>query len=192
MSETRSGFTPQQLIERIAVRDPEAMAELYRRYSEALFAVALRLLGRREDAEEMLQETFLEIWRRAADYDRSKASVSTWVMLICRSRALDRARAARAARQALEALGREPPTPAPSPDRLERLRRAERRRRLRCALAELPREQRLALALAFDHGLTQVEIAERLGLPLGTVKTRTYLGIAKLRRALGPGGRDLL
>lgn len=184
--------TPEQLVERIAERDPEAMADLYRRYSEALLTLARRLLGRPEDAEEVLQETFLAVWRRARDYDRAKASVSTWLMVICRSRAVDRLRTAHAARQALAALAREPSPPVPAPDRADRLLHDQRRRRLRRTLTELPPEQYQALALAFDHGLTHRQISERLGLPLGTVKTRTYLGIAKLRRALGPRGRDLL
>lgn len=189
---TPERLSPEQLVERIAERDPEAMADLYRRYSEALLTLARRLLGRPEDAEEVLQETFLAVWRRARDYDRAKASVSTWLMVICRSRAVDRLRTAHAARQALAALAREPSPPVPAPDRADRLLHDQRRRRLRRTLTELPPEQYQALALAFDHGLTHRQISERLGLPLGTVKTRTYLGIAKLRRALGPRGRDLL
>lgn len=189
---TPERLSPEQLVERIAERDPEAMADLYRRYSEALLTLARRLLGRPEDAEEVLQETFLAVWRRARDYDRAKASVSTWLMVICRSRAVDRLRTAHAARQALAALAREPSPPVPAPDRADRLLHDQRRRRLRRTLTELPPEQHQALALAFDHGLTHRQISERLGLPLGTVKTRTYLGIAKLRRALGPRGRDLL
>lgn len=183
--------SPRQLVERIARRDEAAMADLYQRYAAALFAIALRLLRRREDAEEVLQETFLEVWSRAPDYDPTRSSVSTWLMLICRSRTLDRLRARATSRRTLLSIHHEP-TPPPAVERAEGIVLGERRRSLRRALAKLPREQRQTIALAFGCGLTQAQISRRLGIPLGTVKTRTYLGMAKLRRALASRRGELL
>ena len=190
----QKGPTPEELVERIAKRDELAQAalrELYNRYAATLFAIALRLLGKPEDAEEILQETFLEVWKRAPGYTRTKASVSTWVMLICRSRALDRVRTLAASRRMLTTLQRQP-LPNNTMCSETGLRDRERREALRMALASLPPEQHEAIGLAFGQGLTQVQISDQLGIPLGTVKTRTYLAMKKLRQSLGPWRSELL
>jgi RNA polymerase sigma-70 factor (ECF subfamily) len=159
----------------------EALRSLYDVCSGKVMALALRLLGDRAEAEDVVQETFLELWRRAAEYDPSRADPATWAAVIGRSRALDRLRArstaARiAAAQALEPV--EDPRPAPAEAR-------EERQRIQAALAALPPEQREVIQLAYFEGLAQSEIAARTGQPLGTVKTRVRLAMEKLGAALG-------
>jgi RNA polymerase sigma-70 factor (ECF subfamily) len=163
--------------------DPRALRATYDACSGRVMAVALRLLGDRGEAEDVVQETFLELWRRAERYDPARASVATWAVVIGRSRALDRLRARSSAARAAHAEASSPSLPTPAP--LELAERREARARVAAALAELPPEQREALELAHFDGLSQSEIAARTGLPLGTVKTRVRLAMAKLSDRLG-------
>jgi RNA polymerase sigma-70 factor (ECF subfamily) len=179
------------LVRRIALREEAALAELYDRYSTLLLAVARRILGSTGDAEEILQEAFLQAWLQADRYDPARSSVSTWLVLVARSRALDRLRARRTRERTAEAAGQEPP-PETSSGGDGRVLHLERRQRVRSALAELPAEQREVLELAFFGGLSQSEIATRTGAPLGTVKTRALLGMKKLRQALREQVRELM
>jgi RNA polymerase sigma-70 factor, ECF subfamily len=179
------------LVRRIAARDQGALGELYDRYGGMLLALAHRVLGAPGEAEEIVQETFLQVWDKARTYDPTRSSVSTWLVLLGRSRAIDRLRSRRAGERAGEALrGQSPKHASPSgpADVLFR----ERRERVREELAALPLVQRDVLEMAFYEGLTQSEIAERTGLPLGTVKTRTLLAMKKLRTALRAEIRELL
>ncbi len=144
----------------------------------------------RQEAEDVLQEAFLQVWRRAADFDESRGRVFTWLVTIARSRALDRLRAlgarARLADQAAQA-------PADQVgDAAEDALKSEQGTIVRQALTELPEEQRRALLLAYFEGLTQSEIAARLGEPLGTIKTRMRSGLIKLRELLRGQARGLI
>ncbi len=172
------------LLDRLADRRPEALAELYDRYSPLLLGVTRRILGCAADAEEALQEALLQVWNQAERYDPSRSSISTWLVLIARSRALDRLRKRRSRSRTLETAASEPMPAEAGTRQHEVVLRGQRRRRLRTALAALPVEQRTVLDLAFFHGLSQSEIAERTATPLGTVKTRSLLAIRKVRREL--------
>jgi RNA polymerase sigma-70 factor, ECF subfamily len=180
------------LLGRVAGRDPHALAELYDRFAPLVLALARRILGAAGEAEEVLQETFLQVWNQAERYEPGRSSVSTWVVLIARSRALDRFRSRQARARAVDAAALEPAPPDASSRLEEHVLHSERRRRVRQALAELPEEQRRVLELAFYEGLSQTEIATRTGAPLGTVKTRALLGMKKLRQSLRPEIRELM
>jgi RNA polymerase sigma-70 factor (ECF subfamily) len=145
------------------------------------------MLGGREAAEEVAQEAYLQAWRTAGSFDPDRGSGWTWLAMLARTRALDRIRADRAYGSALDRLKAVPqgavdPDPVPGPDQRAIL--DERRARVQRALEGLPREQAGALRLAFFGGLSHREIAERTGIPLGTVKTRIRTGLTKLRDAL--------
>lgn len=162
------------------------MRALYARCSGRAWAVALRILNSRPDAEEVLQETFLEVWRRAREFDPSRGGLETWVMTIARTRAIDRRRAmGTVARVAEEAATEPPPVSAAPVDPSEVAEQGQERARVAAAMSELPPEQRQVVELAYFEGLSQREIAERTGDPLGTVKTRARLALEKLATLLG-------
>lgn len=179
------------LVRRMAQRDPSALAALYDRFGGLLLAVARRIVGPAADSEEVLQETFLQAWIQAERYDPARSSVSTWLVLIARSRALDRLRARKTRQRTAEAAAAEA-SPETSGEAESNVLETERHRRVRAALAELPEEQRQVLELAFWEGLSQTEIATRTGAPLGTVKTRALLGMKKLRQQLREEVRELM
>lgn len=181
------------LVRQVADRQPDALGELYDRFSPLLLGLTARILGSRGEAEEVLQDVFLHVWNRADRYDPSRSSVSTWLVLIARSRAIDRLRSRRVAERTLEAVQHEAHGGGhASPEAAENVLIRERRERVRSELAVLPAEQREVLELAFFQGLSQSEIAGRTGIPLGTVKTRSLLAMKKLRQALRPAIRELL
>jgi len=180
------------LVRRMADGDADALTEIYDRFAPILLAVARRILGASGDAEEILQESFLQAWNQAERYDPGRSSVSTWLVLIARSRALDRLRSRAARDRAAQAAAAEPEAPDTSSRHEEHVLHGERRERVRRALAELPEEQRQVLELAFYEGLSQTEIALRTAAPLGTVKTRALLGMKKLRQALRSEIRELI
>jgi RNA polymerase sigma-70 factor (ECF subfamily) len=181
-----------ELLRRVRDRREEALAELYDRYASLLLALAHRVLGEAGEAEEVLQEAFLQVWNQAARYDASRSSVSTWLILITRSRAIDRLRTRRVEERTTSAAERENIARHASPEAPQAVLRQDRRRRLQSELARLPPEQRQVLDLAFYGGMTQTEIAAELDIPLGTVKTRTLLAMKKLRAALREEIRELL
>ena len=173
-----------ELIERISERDPEALRTLYERYGRLLLALARRILNDAAAAEEILQEVFLQVWNQAGRYDTRRSSVSTWLVLITRSRSIDRLRSRQVTERTLAGLEAENRERHTSPAGVASVWMDERRERLRRELKALPSEQKDVLELAFYEGMSQSEIAEATGIPLGTVKTRTLLAMKKLRKAL--------
>lgn len=160
--------------------DARALEELYRRHSPRLYALLLRMLRETADAEEILQETFVDAWRRAREYAASRGSVEAWLITIARSRAIDRIRnrgaRLRLVKQSEQLAPAEPPQPEP-PD-------VHAQTRLRRAMGTLPPEQRRAIELAYWDGMSQSEISRETGDPLGTVKTRVRLGLQRLAELL--------
>ena len=180
------------LLQQVVEHRPEAVAELYSRFSPTLLALARRILGTTADAEEVLQEVFVHVWNHADRYDAGRSSVSTWLVLLTRSRAIDRLRSRKVVERTHETAHLENPPEDTSPTGPEAVWMDERRKMVGEELAQLPPEQRQVLEMAFYEGLTQSEIAARAGLPLGTVKTRTLLAMKKLRGALRSEIRQLL
>jgi RNA polymerase sigma-70 factor, ECF subfamily len=174
------------LLSRMADGDETALALLYDSLSERVHTLAYWILKDADDAEDVMEETFWQAWRSASQFDRQRASASTWLLMITRSRALDRLRAQRrradrtaaAAATFLEDLNGNVRTSALQPEV------PESGAKLSAALAALPPEQRQALQLAYFGGLTHAEISEQIAQPLGTVKTRIRLAMQKLREQL--------
>lgn len=180
------------LVAAVGAGDAAALALLYNRFSGMLLGLAHRVLGDASDAEEILQEAFLQVWNQAGRYDPSRSSVSTWLVLITRSRAIDRLRSRKVKNRTLLAVQQEKRGMHTSPEGVGDVFRQERGQRLRQEMALLPKEQREVLEMAFFRGMTQSEIAERTGIPLGTVKTRSLLAMRKLRKALSEEIEELL
>jgi RNA polymerase sigma-70 factor (ECF subfamily) len=178
------------LIARVAAGDESALAALYDAMGGAAYSLARAMLGDPAEAEEAVADAFLQIWTTAKLFDESRASVSAWVSMIVRSRSLDRLRSRKrretyvekAAGFDTEGIASPIGNPGTAPDRHVEL--AEVRARVARELAELPAPQRRAIELAFFQGLSHSEIAEALGEPLGTVKTRIRAGMEKLRVGL--------
>ena len=166
----------------LARGDHTALACIYDRYRLILFGLVMRILHDRAEAEDVLQETFLQVWRRAGDFDEARGRAFTWLVTIARSRALDRLRASASRGRVATEAAQMPHDEAG--DAAEDALRSEQGKVVRQALAELPSEQRRALFLAYFEGLTHVEIAEKTGEPLGTVKTRIRSGLISLRKIL--------
>ncbi len=172
-------MSDQELLARIASGDREAFAAFYDRHAPRVLGLLVHLLHDRNEAEDLLQVTFFQVWSRAGQYDAARARPDVWLFLIARSRALDH-------------LGRaRPPVVEPAEDDLvtsadpaSALERTEASHKVREALAQLPEEQRSAITLAFFGGLTHQQVARHQALPLGTVKTRIRLGMNRLRGLL--------
>jgi RNA polymerase sigma-70 factor, ECF subfamily len=183
----------ESLVRRMAAGDEQALGALYDRWSAVVHGVVSRLLRQPDDVEDVVEETFWQAWRQAGRFDRSRGAVQTWLLTIARSRALDRVRSVRRRREEPlegddgQAVVQQVAEGDPGLD----AEASERRRIVVAALAGLPAEQREALELGYFGGLSQTEIAERTGQPLGTVKTRMRLAMQKLRsqlQVLGSGG----
>jgi RNA polymerase sigma-70 factor, ECF subfamily len=181
------------LLRLVAERQPEALTALYDRHAPHLLALARRILGTAGEAEDVVQEVFVHVWNNSSRYDPSRSSVSTWLVLVTRSRAIDRLRHRQVVDRSHEAAHRDvPPDEHASPEGVEAVLTRERRDRVRRELENLPPEQRQVLEMAFYEGLSQTEIAARADLPLGTVKTRTLLAMKNLLSALRAEIRQLL
>jgi RNA polymerase sigma-70 factor (ECF subfamily) len=188
----RAGTEEAKIVRRIVAGEADALSDLYARYSGMLLALARRVLGNTSDAEEVLQECFLQVWKQAGRYDPARSSVSTWLVLITRSRAIDRLRSRKVGDKAVTAVKQEKLDTHTSPEGVGDVLMQERRERLRREMKNLPDEQREVLEMAFYKGMTQREISEETGTPLGTVKTRTLLAMRKLRKALEQDIEELL
>jgi RNA polymerase sigma-70 factor, ECF subfamily len=167
-----------------------ALRQLYDRYRLILFGVLIRILNNREEAEDVLQEVFLQVWRRAADFDPNRGRPFTWLVTLARSRGIDRLRAL-ASRERVATVAGSGASEASEEvsDAATDAIRSEQRGVVNSALSQLPEEQKRALMLAYFDGLTQSEIATQLGAPLGTVKTRMRSGMMKLRELLSARGQ---
>jgi RNA polymerase sigma-70 factor, ECF subfamily len=172
-----------ELLHAVSRGDEAALARLYDQYRVILFGLLVRILGSREEAEDVLQDVFIQVWRRARDFDEKRGKPFTWLVTLARSRAIDRLRLLGARRRLVESAAKNQTEEVS--DALSDAIQAGQRDIIQRALAELPEEQKQALVLAYYDGLTQSEIASRLGTPLGTVKTRMRSGMAKLRGLLG-------
>lgn len=179
------------LLALVAKGDQQAFSELYDHSSTLLFTLAIRILGNREEASELLQDVYVEVWRKVSRYDVGRGTPVAWLVTLTKSRAIDRLRA-RALRGYRAANSRETGTAAqvadPSPNPLETLADQELRLAVGSALGGLPQAQQQAIELAYYEGLSHAEIAARLNQPLGTVKTRIKLGMSKLRECLQQWG----
>jgi len=166
------------LVARMAAGDQKALSELYDRHSGILLGLAIRIVRERRDAEDLLHDVFLEAWRAAKDFDPKRGRVRTWLAIRMRSRALDLKKSARVSRNAgdagLETMVDD--SPATSPDHGV----------VRAALIALGPEQRKVLELAYFEGLSCSEIAERVAIPVGTVKSRIAAGLDRLRSQVKP------
>ena len=174
------------LVERVATGDQSALAALYDATNRFIYSLILRVLGDMGSAEEVLIDVYTQLWRQAASYDANRGAPLAWMATIARSRAIDRLRSGwqdQHRKESLEVLG-DAPANVPSPE--ESAAASERQRFVREALNLLTPEQRRVIELAYYSGLSHSEIAEKLNQPLGTVKTRTRLGMMKLREALAP------
>jgi len=180
-----------QLMQRIADRDEAALGALYDRYANPLYAMVHRIVGSRQDAEEIIHDTFLSIWKRAESFEKTRAKVFTWICAVARNKAIDRIRSIN--RRIPTAPAEEPKPyraetdPAPSPAAQSQM--VERRQIVKGWVSELPEKQREAIELAFFDGLTHPEIASRCGESVGTIKSRIRLGMEKLR-SLQKGGLE--
>jgi RNA polymerase sigma-70 factor (ECF subfamily) len=165
----------------VARGDRDALAELYDRHAPAVLRVALRFLGCRHAAEDLVHDVFVEAWGKAADYDARRGNVRRWLLMRVRSRAIDRLRALDTARrhamQELRTADETAVARVPDWDAVDR----DRARR---ALRELPPAQRTLVELSYFEGLTGAEMAERCEIPIGTVKSRLSAALEKLRRSL--------
>jgi RNA polymerase sigma-70 factor (ECF subfamily) len=173
---------PEVLVALVAGGDQAAFATLYDHLAPAVFGVVRRVLRDPAQSEEVTQEVFVELWRQAGRFDAGRASVKTWAVMIAHRRAVDRVRSEQAHRDRQERTFAEPPAPAGPEDVAVE---AEERQGARRAMDALPTVQRQVLELAFYDGLTHVQIAERLDVALGTVKTRIRDGLIRLRASAG-------
>jgi RNA polymerase sigma-70 factor (ECF subfamily) len=178
-----------QLIQRAAAQDREAFSQLYDRFSSLVFSLAMRMLRAQSDAEDLLQEVFMQVWRQAGSYSQERGSPEAWIINIARSRAIDKLRAIR--RRDKSFVLTDDPAAAESPDNVESaVGESEAKLAMNSALANLTEAQRRVLELAYFSGLSQTEIAEHLAEPLGTVKTRMRAAIQRLRGILGTQRHD--
>jgi RNA polymerase sigma factor (sigma-70 family) len=173
----------------IARADEQALAELYRRFGRLAYGLAFRILRDDALAQDAVQEGFLSVWRGAGRFTAERSKPSTWLLTLVHRRAVDLVR--REERRRADPLPDEPEAAPVGPDEAEQL---TQRETIRAALRQLPPEQREALELAYYGGYTQSELAERLGQPLGTIKSRMFTGLTRLRETLeqaegGHGGR---
>lgn len=182
--ESRPSPDDAHLLRRIASGDGDALTRLFDQHSPVVLGLLVRMLGVRAEAEEVLQEVFLQVWMQADRYEELRSSPRGWILMLARSRALDRLRR-RTSQQRREDEVAAGEGVAVRPVGTARLEEAEQRSRVGAALGVLSPEQRHCIELAFFEGLTHTQIAERLKAPLGTVKSRILLGMNKLRQALG-------
>ena len=187
MSRPLAHLSDEALVLLAARSEQSALAELYDRYGRAAFGLALRVLRDERLAEDAVQEAFISVWRTAARFVPERGKASTWILTLVHRRAVDAVR--REQRRRADPLERasEPLGSGADEDAWLRL----QRERVQDALRQLPDVQREALELAYYGGFSQSELAERLGQPLGTIKSRMFAGLARMRELLGDPGMEI-
>jgi RNA polymerase sigma-70 factor, ECF subfamily len=175
-----------ELLRRIGRGDRESFAQLYDRFSSAVFSAAYRIVNNQQAAEDVLQEVFLQVWEKAALYDPARGKPLTWAITLTRNKAIDRLRATQRRGRLQESLERDAGVSEQFDGRssFDAVDLLEKGKLVAEAMRKLPPEQREALDLAFFSGLTQSEIAEHLKEPLGTIKARIRRGMLKLKSLL--------
>ena len=181
-SEAAREPSDEQVLEAVGRGDDDALGVLFDRFGRLAFRLAFRILRDRALAEDAVQEAFLAVWRSADAYKRERAKPSTWILTVVHRRAVDLVRREQSRRGEPLEVAPEPSVGPVDEDAVLRDRRAA----VQAALTQLPGDQRQALELAYYGGLTQSELAERLGVPLGTVKSRMFAGLGRLRELLEP------
>ena len=170
----------EDLISLVEANDAQAFAVLYDRHSRAAYSLAYRMMGKRQAAEDLVQDAFLKVWRAAGSYRAERGSVRTWLLSIVHNRGIDQLRSLASHRRTHDRIEASAPKSQPSEAFAESWRNSQSEQ-VREALKTLPPEQLKILELAYFSGYTHVEIAKLLGLPLGTVKGRMRLGLKKVR-----------
>ena len=189
MQEKLQHGTDHELIDRIKNKDKAAFRQIYSRFSQAVFNLAFRMLRDREDAEEVVQETFLQVWNKAQTYERERGAVSTWIINIARSRSIDKLRTL-GYRDRNTELKEEKLNSNTNFSRILED-REEKKNVISEALAALPQNQRAVIELVYFEGFTHTEAAEELNEPVGTIKTRLRLGVIKLKEKMAPYIKEL-
>ncbi|MEX1111526.1 MAG: sigma-70 family RNA polymerase sigma factor [Chthoniobacterales bacterium] len=176
------------LLARVAKRERAAFEQLYDRYKNILYATAMKFLKEDADAQDVVQDVFIQIWDKAKLYDPAKGKPLTWALTLTRNRSIDRIRAIQRRTRLRDDFGKETVADesAGMREALSGVDAGEKSQILREAVGRLSPEQRKVIELAFFRGFTQSEIADRLGEPLGTVKARARRGLMKLKELLGP------
>lgn len=172
------------LVARLQRRDPQALGDLYDRYGRLAYSLILRIVRDTGIAEDLVQETFLRVWNRVQGFDAAKGSIGPWLLAVARNRAIDYLRSA-AGRERNASEFEESDRPALFTDMERDLLLSDKTRRVKQAMQKLPPNHREVLELAYFEGLSQTEMAERLGKPLGTVKTWVRAALQTLRDDLG-------
>jgi RNA polymerase sigma-70 factor, ECF subfamily len=173
------------LIEQVARGDASAFSLLYDRFSPGLYSMVMRMTGDEAEAQDVLQDAFSHIWRKASTYDRSRSAAFTWAVMVTRNKCIDRMRIRQRVSRVAERMAAEVDGQTQLDDTsAEETEMREQRNRVRTALSEVAPDQRQAIELAFFSDLTHEQIAEKLGAPLGTVKARIRRGLLKLRDVL--------
>jgi RNA polymerase sigma factor (sigma-70 family) len=180
-------LSDEALVALAARSEQSALAELYDRYGRTAYGLALRVLRDQALAEDAVQEAFLAVWRTAGRFMPEKGRASTWILTLVHRRAVDAVRREQRRRADSFELADEPTVEGVEEDAFLRL----QRERVQAALRRLPDAQREALELAYYGGFSQAELAERLGQPLGTIKSRMFTGLSRLRELLGEPGTEI-
>lgn len=175
------------LIERIVLRNEKSLEELYDRYSRIIFSLALRIVKKKEDAEEILQNVFLQIWDKANTFDSQKGNVYSWIVTLTRNKSIDKLRSKSYKSENQNVTIKEELLTFPNTSNystIDAVTMNERISIVKNALSQIPEEQKSVIELAYFEGYTQIEISETLDIPLGTVKTRMRQAMIKLRTIL--------
>lgn len=187
----RKELVSHDLLQRIARGDETALSALYDRASRVVFGMAQRILRNEAEAEEIVLEVFLQVWRKAGDFDPDRGAPTGWLLMVTRSRVIDRVRANKLKREREQPLeGIEEPANGDNPE--AQFATGQLFARVREGLVQLPWEQRQAIEMAYLQGFSQSEIADRLRIPLGTIKTRIRTGMQRIQNLMGVTPRKRL